>query len=40
MINTELDSYKKVTAEDISKVCKEYLKKDNRVVLYYLTAKK
>jgi len=40
MINTELESYLKVTIKDISNVCKEYLKKNNRVVLYYLPANK
>jgi predicted Zn-dependent peptidase len=40
MINTELDSYIKITAEDIIRVCKQYLNKDNRVVLYYLPSSK
>jgi len=36
LINTELDRYMKVTREDIRRVAKEYFRKDNRVVLYYL----
>ncbi|RJP60720.1 MAG: insulinase family protein [Ignavibacteriales bacterium] len=36
LINTELERYMKVTKEDIQRVAKEYLNKDNRVVLYYL----
>jgi predicted Zn-dependent peptidase len=40
MINTELDSYIKITAEDIIRVCKQYLNTDNRVVLYYLPSSK
>jgi predicted Zn-dependent peptidase len=39
-INTELNSYLEVTPEDISRVCKDYLKKNNGVVLYYLPAGK
>jgi predicted Zn-dependent peptidase len=36
LINTELERYKKVTREDIKRVANQYLKEENRVVLYYL----
>lgn len=36
LINTELERYMNVTKEDIQRVAKEYLTKDNRVVLHYL----
>ncbi len=36
LINTELSRYQKVTKEDIMRVAKLYLGKDNRVVLEYL----
>ncbi|MEJ8758395.1 pitrilysin family protein [Pontibacter sp. H259] len=36
LINTEIDRYMKVTKEDIQRVAKEYLTKNNRVVLHYL----
>ena len=36
LINTELDRYMKVTREDIRKAAQKYLRKENRVVLYYL----
>jgi zinc protease len=36
LINTEIERYMKVTREDIQRVAKEYFRKDNRVVLYYL----
>ncbi len=36
LINTEIDKYLTVTKEDIMRVAKEYFRKDNRVVLYYL----
>ena len=36
LINTELELYQKVTKEDIMRVAKKYLNKDNRVVLEYL----
>ncbi len=36
LINTEIERYMKVTREDIMKVAKKYLTKQNRVVLYYL----
>ncbi|MEI6577614.1 MAG: pitrilysin family protein, partial [Bacteroidota bacterium] len=39
LINTEIDRYMKVSKEDIKRVANDYLKKDNRVVLYYLSKK-
>ena len=36
LINTELEKYNKVTREDVLKVAKKYLNKENRVVLHYL----
>lgn len=36
LINTELERYMKVTKEDIQRVAKEYMTKNNRVVLHYL----
>lgn len=36
LINTEIERYMKVTREDIQRVAKKYLKKENRVVLQYL----
>lgn len=35
-INTEIERYRSVTREDIQRVAKKYLVKDNRVVLNYL----
>jgi zinc protease len=40
LINTELERYNKVTREDVLKVAKKYLNKDNRVVLHYLPKEK
>jgi len=36
LINTEIERFMKVTKEDIQRVAKEYLTKNNRVVLHYL----
>lgn len=36
LINTEIDRYMKVTREDLQRVARKYLNKDNRVVLHYL----
>lgn len=36
LVNTELDSYMKVTREDIKRVANQYFNKNKRVVLYYL----
>ena len=36
LINTELDKYLAVTREDLQRVAKTYLQKNNRVVLHYL----
>jgi zinc protease len=36
LINTELESYKKVTRDDIKRVANKYLTKENRLVVYYL----
>jgi predicted Zn-dependent peptidase len=38
LINTELDRYRAVTAEDVRRLAREYLGGDNRVVLTYLPA--
>ncbi|MCX7743311.1 MAG: insulinase family protein [Flavobacteriales bacterium] len=40
LINTELEKYMKVTREDIQRMANTYLKKENRVVMYYLPGKK
>ena len=36
LINAEIDRYNKVTREDIQRVARKYLTKENRVSLYYL----
>lgn len=36
LINTEIDRYNKVKREDLQRVAKKYLDKNNRVVLHYL----
>jgi predicted Zn-dependent peptidase len=36
LINTEIERFMKVTREDIQRVAKKYLVKENRVVLHYL----
>ncbi len=36
LINTELDRFMKITREDLQRVAKKYLRKENRVVLHYL----
>jgi zinc protease len=36
LINTEIERYNKVTREDVLRVAKKYLNKDNRVTLYYV----
>ncbi len=36
LINSEIDRYNKVTREDIQRVARKYLTKENRVSLYYL----
>jgi zinc protease len=36
LINTEIDRYMKVSREDMQRVAKKYLTKENRVVLHYL----
>jgi predicted Zn-dependent peptidase len=39
LINTEIEKYQRVTREDIQRVAKEYLRKENRVTLFYLPKK-
>jgi predicted Zn-dependent peptidase len=36
LINSEIDRYMKVTLDDIKRVAKKYLVKDNRLILHYL----
>jgi zinc protease len=36
LINTEIEKYQKITKADLVRVAKQYLKPENRVVLYYL----
>jgi predicted Zn-dependent peptidase len=38
LINNEIDKYMEVTREDIQRVAKEYLTKENEIKLYYLPA--
>lgn len=40
LINTEIDRYMKVTMDDIKRVAKKYLVKENRLVLHYLPESK
>lgn len=36
LINTELEKYTKITKDDLKRVAKKYLTKENRLVVYYL----
>ncbi len=36
LINTEIEKYQKITKNDIKRVANQYLKAENRMVLYYL----
>lgn len=36
LINTEIERYQKVTKDDLKRVANQYLKPENRMVLYYL----
>ncbi|MGB6647949.1 MAG: insulinase family protein, partial [Bacteroidota bacterium] len=38
LINKEIERYMSVTREDISRVARQYLREENRAVLYYLPA--
>ena len=40
LINTNINRYLKVTREDLQRVAKKYLDKNNRVVLYWLPEQK
>jgi predicted Zn-dependent peptidase len=35
-VNTELDSYMKITREDIQRAANKYLTQDARIILHYL----
>lgn len=39
LINTELERYQKITAEDLKRVANKYFTKENRTVVYYLPKK-
>ena len=39
LINTEIDKYRSITKQDIKRVAKKYLNKNNRVVLFYYPKK-
>jgi predicted Zn-dependent peptidase len=39
LINTDIDNYIKVTAEDIKSTANKYLNDDNSVILYYIPNK-
>jgi predicted Zn-dependent peptidase len=36
LINTEIEKYQKITKDDLKRVANQYLRPDNRLVLYYL----
>ena len=36
LINTEIEKYEKITKDDLIRVAKQYLRPENRLVLYYL----
>lgn len=36
LINNEIEKYQKITKDDLKRVANQYLKSDNRLVLYYL----
>ena len=40
LINTNINRYLKVTREDLQRVAKKYLDKNNRVLLYWLPEQK
>jgi len=39
LINTEIDKYRSITKQDIKRVAKKYLNKNNRVILFYYPKK-
>src|SRR5690606_17973514 len=39
LINTELERFQKITAEDLKRVANKYFTKENRTVVYYLPKK-